>query len=152
MAYLVPRLISNWRGDRHFTWSFEPREGLAACSAKRVPSFLSYFKTLSLDLFHNGGLLTYSFIYMIISLSNLVSMCKIQRKTFFQTRSERLIIIHVKEHINRPPLWKRSIGPAAGIQPATARSTIKCSFNWANPAAVITDITCEVGEIGFVPV
>ena len=28
-------------------WSSEPREGLAACSAKGVPSFLSYFKTLS---------------------------------------------------------------------------------------------------------
>ena len=46
---------------------------------------------------------------MIIGLSNLVSMWKIQRKTFFQTRSERLIIIYVKEYINRPPLWKRSI-------------------------------------------
>ena len=64
-----------------------------------------------IDLFHNGGLLIlfYYFICMIISLSNLVSMWKIQRKTFFQTRSERLIIIYVKEHINRPPLWKRSI-------------------------------------------
>ena len=29
--------------DRHFTWSSEPREGLAACSAKEVPSFLSHF-------------------------------------------------------------------------------------------------------------
>ena len=29
-------------------WSFEPSEGLAACSAKGVPSFLSYFKTLSI--------------------------------------------------------------------------------------------------------
>ena len=28
-------------------WSLEPRNGLAACSAKGVPSFLSYFKTLS---------------------------------------------------------------------------------------------------------
>ena len=28
-------------------WSSEPREGLAACSAKEVPSFLSHFKTLS---------------------------------------------------------------------------------------------------------
>ena len=34
--------------DRHFMWSFEPGEGLAACSAKGVPSFLSYFKTLSI--------------------------------------------------------------------------------------------------------
>ena len=32
---------------RHFTWSCEPREGQAACSAKEVPSFLSHFKTLS---------------------------------------------------------------------------------------------------------
>ena len=32
----------------HFTRSSEPREGLAACSAKAVPSFLGYFKTLSI--------------------------------------------------------------------------------------------------------
>ena len=32
----------------HFTWSSEPREGLACCSAKGVPSFLGYFKTLSI--------------------------------------------------------------------------------------------------------
>ena len=31
-------------------WSSEPREGLAACTAKGVPSFLSYFKTLSIEL------------------------------------------------------------------------------------------------------
>ena len=40
--------VSNWRRDCHFTWSSEPREGLAFCSAKEVPSFLSYFKTLSI--------------------------------------------------------------------------------------------------------
>ena len=28
-------------------WSSEPHEGLAVCRAKAVPSFLSYFKTLS---------------------------------------------------------------------------------------------------------
>ena len=39
--------VSYWRPNRHFTWSSESREGLAACSAKGVPSFLSYFKTLS---------------------------------------------------------------------------------------------------------
>ena len=27
-------------------WSSEPREGLAVCRAKAVPSFISYFKTL----------------------------------------------------------------------------------------------------------
>ena len=40
--------FSNWRRDRHFTWWSEPREGLAACGAKGIPSFLSYFKTLSI--------------------------------------------------------------------------------------------------------
>ena len=40
--------VANWRRDRHFTWSSEPREGLACCSAKGVPSFLGYFKTLSI--------------------------------------------------------------------------------------------------------
>ena len=30
------------------TWSSEPREVPAVCSAKAVPSFLSYFKTLSI--------------------------------------------------------------------------------------------------------
>ena len=32
--------VSNWRRDGHFTWPSEPREGLACCSAKGVPSFL----------------------------------------------------------------------------------------------------------------
>ena len=64
-----------WRRDRHFTWSSEPREGLTACSAKEVPSFLSHFKTLS-------------------------------------------------------------NGPAPGIEPATSRSAIKRSTDWANPATV----------------
>ena len=40
--------VSYWRRDRHFTWSSEPREGLAICRAKAVPSFLRYFKTLSI--------------------------------------------------------------------------------------------------------
>ena len=30
------------------TWSSEPREGPAVCSAKAVSSFVSYFKTLSI--------------------------------------------------------------------------------------------------------
>ena len=40
--------VSNWRWDCHFTWSSEPFEGLACCSAKGVPSFLGYFKTLNI--------------------------------------------------------------------------------------------------------
>ena len=40
--------VSYWRRDRDFTWSSEPCEGPAACRAKAVPSFLSYFKTVSI--------------------------------------------------------------------------------------------------------
>ena len=42
--------VSYWRRDRYFTCtlSSKPRECLSACSAKEVPSFLSYFKTLSI--------------------------------------------------------------------------------------------------------
>ena len=67
--------VSYWRRDRHFTWSSEPREGQAACRAKAVPSFLSYFKTVS-------------------------------------------------------------IGLAPAIKPVTSHSAVKCSTDWANPAAV----------------
>ena len=41
--------VSNMRRGRYFTWSSEPREGLACYGAKGVPSLLSYFKTLSID-------------------------------------------------------------------------------------------------------
>ena len=50
----------------------------------------------AIDLFHNGTLLIYSFISMIISLSDLFSICKIQKNSYFHTRSERLIVIHIK--------------------------------------------------------
>ena len=39
--------VSYWRRDRHFSWSSEPGEGLLVCRARNVPSFLSYFQTLS---------------------------------------------------------------------------------------------------------
>ena len=53
---------------------------------------------------HLGSRLKYIVRGMIIGLSDLFSMCKIQRNSYFQTRSERLIIIHIKDYINRPPL------------------------------------------------
>ena len=47
---------------------------------------------------------------MIICLSDLpVSMYKIQKHSYFQTRPERLIITQIKECINGPQLWKKSI-------------------------------------------
>ena len=42
--------VSYWRGERHFTWSSEPRDGLPVCRVKAVPSFLSYFKILNISL------------------------------------------------------------------------------------------------------
>ena len=41
------RYLPYQRRGRHFTWSSEPREGLAICTAKALPLFLSYFKTPS---------------------------------------------------------------------------------------------------------
>ena len=64
---------------RHFTLASEPREGLAICRAKVVPSFLSYLKTLR-------------------------------------------------------------IGPVPGIEPATSRSAVKRSTDWANPAAEVIKV------------
>ena len=40
--------FSYWRRDLHVTSIAEPRKGLAVCRAKRVPLFLSHFKTLSI--------------------------------------------------------------------------------------------------------
>ena len=40
--------VSVCTGPSHVTWSSEPREGPATCKAKVVPSFLSYFNTLSI--------------------------------------------------------------------------------------------------------
>ena len=40
--------VSLWRRNRHFKWTSEPHEGLPVCRAKKVPSFLRYFNTLSI--------------------------------------------------------------------------------------------------------
>ena len=58
----------------------------------------------------------YSFKYMIISLSDLV-----WKKVFLcifhmLTRLERPIIIRIKEYINRPLLWKRSMAQSTSKQ------------------------------------
>ena len=76
------------------------------CISKR-----NYDARRATDLFHNCRLLTYSLKCMIISLSGLVSMCKVQKNSYFHTRSERLIIISIKEYIKRPPYIKRPYIP-----------------------------------------
>ena len=42
---------------------------------------------------------------MLIILSDLVNMCKIERNTYFQTRSEKLHTIQERIYLYRPPLW-----------------------------------------------
>ena len=42
--------VFHWRWHRHFTWSSEPHQVLAVCRAEEELSFLSYFKTLALEL------------------------------------------------------------------------------------------------------
>ena len=70
------------------------------------------------SLFHNSSLLMYSAICMIISLSDLFRMWKIQRNPYFQTRSERLIIkeyIKVKGHHFQRGLWESFLKQVRGI-------------------------------------
>ena len=51
-----------------------------------------------IDLFPNIDLLMYSFLCMIISpLSDVISMCKIQKNSYFQTRPERRIYVDMKD-------------------------------------------------------
>ena len=40
--------VSYWRRDGHFARSSKPHQGLVVYREKTVPSFLRYFKTLSL--------------------------------------------------------------------------------------------------------
>ena len=47
----VPFLLLLLETGRHFTWPFEPREGISVCSQGKVSTFisiLSYLKTLSI--------------------------------------------------------------------------------------------------------
>ena len=51
----------------------------------------------SIDLFHNGGQIKYSFVLMLISLSNLAAMCKIQKNFGAEMRPVGLINIDTKK-------------------------------------------------------
>lgn len=45
-------------------------------------------------------------MYDIISLSDLVSMWKIQTNSYFQTRQESLVYVHMKEKNKRATIMK----------------------------------------------
>ena len=94
--------------NNSMSFSYRATSERAEDRLRRVSDSFAYLNptaiTREIDLFHNGGLSTYFCIGMIINLPELVSMCKIQKNSYFQTRSERLIITHMREYINRPPL------------------------------------------------
>ena len=54
-------------------------------------------KLLTIDLIHKWRPIYYSFIFMLISLLSLVSMCKIQKNVCSKTRLGRLISMNIKE-------------------------------------------------------
>ena len=69
------------------------------CNIREIQSEIQSVDARSvvgIDLFHNVGILIYFFICMIISLSDLVSMCKIQKNSYFPSKPERLIDIPMK--------------------------------------------------------
>ena len=60
----------------------------------------------SIDLFHNGDQLKYSFVLMLISLSNLAAMGKIQKNISTKVRPVGLINAITKEQQNTPLFMK----------------------------------------------
>ena len=52
---------------------------------------------MTIDLIHKWRPIDYSFIFMLISLPNLVSMCKIQKNFYSKMRLGRLISMNIKE-------------------------------------------------------
>ena len=49
-----------------------------------------------IELFHNGGQITYSFVLMLISLTSLATTSKFQKNICFKTRAVGLINIKAK--------------------------------------------------------
>ena len=60
-------------------------------------TFKSEFCNVTIGLFHNGDQIKYSFVLMLISLSNFAAMGKIQKNISAKMRSIGLININTKE-------------------------------------------------------
>ena len=58
--------------------------------------FIFKSKKALINLFHNSGLFIYSFICIIISFSDLVSMCKKNSKEFLLLNEVRKANYHLK--------------------------------------------------------
>ena len=70
---------------------------MAAMLVVKNNSLSLRWKRNFIDLFHNGGQIKYSFVLMLISLSNLAAMCKIQKNFCAEMRPVSLINIDTKE-------------------------------------------------------
>ena len=57
----------------------------------------SQSSSISIDLFHNGGQINYSFVLMLISPTNLATTSKFQKNICSKTRAVGLININTKE-------------------------------------------------------
>ena len=63
----------------------------------------------SIDHLHNGDRFKYSFMCILTSLLGLIQVQRFYSITDTETRRRRLIKMHIKEYLNRSPLWKWSI-------------------------------------------
>ena len=66
-------------------------------NARLLVLSVNYFSVTllnSIDLFHKWRPINYSFVFMKISPSSLVSMCKIQKNFYFEMRLVGLINIY----------------------------------------------------------
>ena len=64
--------------------SSEPREGLAICRAKEVPSFLSYFKTLSIGPIPGIEPATFRSVVKVNALPTELNLTWLNEKYFGQ--------------------------------------------------------------------
>ena len=74
--------------------------------ASRETSPIHYCILHSVDGFHNGDRLQNSFVLMLISLSNLAIMGKIQKNICNKVKRVGLINIDTKGITNTPPFMK----------------------------------------------
>ena len=65
----------------------------------------------AIDLFHNGGPIKYSFVLMLLGLSSLAAMRKIQKNMLTKMRPIGPININTIEYQIGCHLWKWSISP-----------------------------------------
>ena len=63
-------------------------------------------KLSTIDLFHNGDQIWYSFVFMLISLINLAAMGTIQKNVLTKVRPVGLVNINTKGYYYAPPFMK----------------------------------------------